>query len=81
MNKSKLFEDIAKIIDSHIHTESNRQILSSILAQTVELANENEILEKALLEQDLEIARLRVYERFYDNTVERERYRCKNERA
>lgn len=66
-DKAKLLKEITSSIERFVHQDEDRKILRSILAHTVSLFEENEMLEHRNEELLLENVRLSVYEKFYED--------------
>lgn len=74
MDKAKLFDEISANIEQFHHNDSDRKVLYSLLEHLNKALEENENLLKTLEDADrknynlhLDVARLSVYEKIYED--------------
>lgn len=67
--KSEIFDELASSIERFVHQNSDRQILNKILQHTVELFDENEWLRNENTNLRLDVVRLEVYQKFYEDNI------------
>lgn len=79
MSKIELLKDIDNAIENFVHLNSERELLRRILCHAIAAYEENEKLKESNTKLSFENVRLSVYEKFYEDHIQKKSSRVLRE--